>query len=172
MIELRSIHISTILKDACYTDAVFILVNQCCVYIIYLYIYISSSKREIQRFLWIKVPKFKKNKWSASFHSNYTNKPSTYIYTYTAFQPYPYRIVILNINIHTCTRMYINLRILKSRTIPAASLLFNHFHQRAKRVEFLPVCRLNGAFWSSKSKSSCQIWPKSYSNNASSLFHT
>ena len=56
------------------------------------------------------------------------------------------QIVILNINMYTCTRMFINLRILKSRTISAASLLFNHFHQRAKRVEFLPVCRLNEAF--------------------------
>ena len=73
-------------------------------------------------------------------------KHSACIYTYTASRPCPYQIVILNINMYTCTRMFINLRILKSRTISAASLLFNHFHQRAKRVEFLPVCRLNGAF--------------------------
>ena len=69
---------------------------------------------------------------------------------------------------HTYIDTHTHQYIFKLCIIPAVSLLLSRFQQRAKRVEFLPVCRQNEAFLSSNSHSLHQIGPKPRRNEASS----
>ena len=68
---------------------------------------------------------------------------------------------------HTYIDTHTHQHIFKLCIIPAVSLLLNRFQQRAKRVEFLPVCCQNEAFLSSNSHSLHQIGPTLSLNQAS-----
>ena len=68
---------------------------------------------------------------------------------------------------HTYIDTHTHQHIFELCIIPAVSLLLNRFQQRAKRVEFLPVCRQNEAFLSSNSHSLHQIGPTLSLNQAS-----